>query len=131
MEKELENFIVKNWEETGFGKKYDLITENGELISQQYTTDIGSIDILAKDKVSGSYVVIELKKDQTSDATIGQLFRYMGWIKENKKDKNVKGVIVAGKYDEKLGYALKAVMDKTAVEIFLYEVDFKLKEYSK
>lgn len=126
MEKQLEDFIIQNWEKTELGKKYDLIIEEGELISQQYRTDIGPIDILAIDKKSKSFVVIELKKNQTSDDTIGQLARYMGWIQETKKDNNVKGIIIAGSYDKKLDYALKVMKN---IEVFLYEVDFKLKEF--
>jgi len=126
MEKQLEDFIIENWSNTEFGEKYDLIYEDGELISQQYQTDIGKIDILAKDKLTKSYVVIELKKNQTSDDTIGQLARYMGWIKKNKKDENVKGVIVAGQFDNKLDHA-RIMLPNT--EVFLYEVNFKLKEY--
>ena len=126
MEKQLEDFIIENWDKTEFGTKYNLIYEDGELISQQYQTDIGKIDILAKDKLTNSYVVIELKKNQTSDDTVGQLARYMGWIKKNKNDNNVKGVIVAGKYDNKLDHA-RIMFPNT--EVFLYEVNFKLKEY--
>ena len=63
MEKQLEDFIIENWNKTEFGKKYDLIEEEGELISQQFKTDIGFIDILAKDKKTKNYVVIELKKN--------------------------------------------------------------------
>ena len=62
MESQLEDFIIQNWNESEFGKKYDLIIEDGELQSQQYRTDIGPIDILAKDKVTDEYVVIELKR---------------------------------------------------------------------
>jgi RecB family endonuclease NucS len=40
------------------GKKYALIEEDGELVSQQFRTPIGIIDILARDKKSGQYVVI-------------------------------------------------------------------------
>lgn len=125
MEKQLEDFIVHNWESTELGKRFNLIIEDGELISQQYHTDIGSIDILVKDK-KGSFVVIELKKNQTSDDTIGQLTRYMGWIKKNKDDQNVKGIIIAGEFDKKLEYALKVIPN---IEVFLYKVDFKLEEF--
>ena len=126
MEKQLEDFIIENWETTEFGKRYELLIEDGEVISQQYQTDIGKIDILAKDKITKNYVVIELKKNQTSDDTVGQLTRYMGWIRKNKKDENVKGIIVAGQFDNKLEYARTMVPN---TEVFLYEVDFKLKEY--
>lgn len=126
LEKQLEDFIIENWDRTEFGKKYDLIEEEGRMISQQYPTSIGKIDILAKDKKTKNYVVIELKKNQTSDDTIGQLSRYMGWVKQELKDDNVKGIIVAGKFDEKLKYAKTMVPNS---EAFLYEVDFKIKEY--
>jgi len=126
MEQQLEDFIIENWEETEFGKKYDLIYEDGYLKSQQYQTDIGRIDILATDKSTKSYVVIELKRNQTSDDTVGQITRYMGWIEEKRGDPNVKGIIIAGKYDERLYYAQKRLKD---IEVFLYQVDFKLNEY--
>jgi len=99
MEKQLEDFIVHNWGKTELGKKYDLIIEDGELISQEYKTDIGSIDILARNKETESYVVIELKKNQTSDDTIGQLARHMGWTMDKKGDKNVRGIIIAADYE--------------------------------
>lgn len=128
MEKQLEDFIIRNWDETEFGEKYELIFQDGELKSQQYSTSIGPIDILAKDKNTGSYVVIELKRDQTSDDTVGQVARYMGWVKEELNDPNVRGIIVAGSFDQRLHYAGQMVPN---VDVFLYQVDFKLSEYKK
>lgn len=126
MEKELENFLVENWERTPLGKKYELIREDGEVVSQQYKADaIGRIDILARDRKSKDYVVIELKKAQTTDDTVGQVTRYMGWIKEDKKNPNVQGIIIAAEHDKKLAYALKVVPN---VKVFLYKVDFNLME---
>lgn len=132
MENQLEDFIIENWEASEFGKQYNLITEDGELLSQQYKAgNIGRIDILAKDKATDEYVVIELKRNQTGDETIGQIARYMQWVEEhlnnNVKDK-VKGIIVCGTWDEKLDYARKRMGD---VEVVLYEVHFRLKEYKK
>jgi len=128
MEQQLEDFIIENWNETEFGQKYDLLEEDGELISQQYRTDIGRIDILAKDRENGNYVVIELKRNQTSDDTIGQITRYMGWVQEHLNDPNVKGIIVAGRFDERLYYAQMRLED---IEVFLYEVNFKLNNYDR
>ena len=111
------------------GKKYDLIIEEGELVSQQFKTDIGPIDILAKDKKIGSYVVIELKKNQTSDDTIGQIARYIGWVKKHRANgKGVKGIIIAGSYDKKLDYAIKA-FEGLDIDVYLYKVDFQLSEF--
>ena len=128
MEKQLEDFLIHNWNNTELGKKYDLIVEEGELLSQQYKTDIGAIDILAKDSSTNGYVVIELKRNQTSDDTVGQVARYIGWIKKHKKVDDVKGVIIVGQYDNKLYYALQAIDN---VEVFIYEVNFVLKEFQQ
>ena len=129
MESQLEDFIINNWNNTELGKKYDLIIEEGELVSQQFKTDIGPIDILAKDKKIGSYVVIELKKNQTSDDTIGQIARYIGWVKKHRANgKGVKGIIIAGSYDKKLDYAIKA-FEGLDIDVYLYKVDFQLSEF--
>jgi len=128
MEKELENFLIKNWEKTELGKKYDLIDEDGKF-SQQYPTGVGPIDILVKDKKDGTYVILELKRNQTSDDTIGQLARYMGWLEENKTNgKPTRGIIITGSYDKRLYYASKKIV---GCEIYIYQVDFKLKEFKE
>ena len=132
MEKELENFLIRNWDKTELGKYYDLIEEGGELVSQQYKTDIGIIDILVEDKKTKQLVVIELKRSQTSDDTIGQVLRYIGWLEENKtKGKNVKGIIIASNYDKKLYYALNALRNTNNIQIFLYRINFTLTEHKE
>lgn len=119
MESQLEDFLIENWDKTELGKHYDLIEEDGELRSQQYRTGIGVIDILVQDKGTKQLVVIELKKSQTSDDTVGQLTRYMGWLEEHKTNgKPTKGIIIAPRYDERLHYALKKLKD---VEVYLIE----------
>lgn len=128
MEQQLEDFIISNWDSTSLGEQYELIYEDGALISQQYVTPVGRMDILARDKKSGSYVVVELKRNQTSDDTIGQITRYMGWVKQELGDNDVKGVIIAGSYDQRLDYA-RVMMPE--LDVFIYEVQFNLKEYSQ
>ena len=73
-------------------------------------------------------MVIELKKNQTTDDTVGQGTRYMGEIKTIKKDDGVKGVIIAGAYDKKLASSLKMISN---VDVYIYEVNFKLKEFKE
>ena len=126
MEKQLEDFIIANWEHTGLGEKLELLYEEGVLVSQQFRTAIGPIDILAKDKATGDYVVVELKRNQTSDDTVGQVMRYMGWIAEEFDNPSVRAVIVAGKFDKKLEYAQKMMPQ---IDVYLYEVDFKLRAH--
>ena len=92
-------------------------------MSQQFMTDIGPIDILVKNKQTGNHVVIELKRGQTNDQTVGQLTRYMGWVKEKLNDEGVTGIIIAGQFDERLRLAISVVPN---TEIFLYAIDFSL-----
>lgn len=124
IEKYFEDFLIGNWESTDLGDKYDLIFENGELKSQQFKTDIGYIDLLVKEKNTGEYVVIELKRSQTSDTTVGQIMRYIGWVKNKlSPEKDVKGIIIGYSNDEKLNYAISCVNN---VDIFLYRIKFSL-----
>ena len=55
--------------------------------------------------------------------------RYMGWVKENLDDENVKGIIIAQDFTEGLRYALR-MADSYGLHIgfFRYEVDFRLIE---
>lgn len=124
IEKYLEDFLIGNWENTELGKKYDLIFENNELVSQQYKTEIGIIDLLVKEKGTGDYVVIELKRNQTSDTTVGQIMRYIGWVKSKlSQERPVKGIIIGYSNDEKLNYAISCVEN---IEVFLYRIYFTL-----
>lgn len=126
LEKYLEDFIVSNFDMIFKGSLqiYEDIEGN---IGQQYTTDIGQIDILAVEPKSDSFVVIELKKGRPSDQVIGQILRYMGWVKKNlcKQGQMVKGLVICRDSDLKLSYALEMTND---IDVRYYNVFFKLKE---
>lgn len=76
----------------------------------KYRTDeVGEIDILLKTP-KGDIVVVELKKSGT-DKTIGQICRYMGWVKHRlaTEGQTVQGIVVTQDYDQRLAYAAHAV----------------------
>lgn len=54
--------------------------------------------------------MVELKRGLSSDEVIGQVLRYMGYVLENiaNDGQQVRGVIVAGDYDEQLRLAAAA-----------------------
>jgi len=121
----LEDFMIENWDKLSLGKNYSILYEDNEIIGQQYVTPVGRIDILAKSKDQKEWLVIELKKGKSSDQVVGQILRYMAWIKENEAapEEKVKGLIIAQKQDEKLKYSLKATQN---IEFMTYSVSFKL-----
>ena len=91
----------------------------------EYETGVGRIDLLCRDR-EGNYVVIELKKVRDSDNAVGQLLRYMGWVKENiAKGKKVRGMIITHEFDEKLDYAVKAFDD---LKVKYYAIKFELSD---
>ncbi len=124
LEKYLEDFIVSNFERI-FGGNLILYRDGEGNIGQQYSTEVGDIDILAEEPSSNSFVVIELKKGRESDKVVGQILRYMGWVEENlcSSDQQVKGIIICKEADAKLNYALKMT---DSIELKRYIVDFRL-----
>ncbi len=129
LEKYLEEFIVDNWDKIDFGEKLKLFVDKDGNTGQQYfTEEVGYIDILAQDK-DDNFVVIELKKGRKNDEVIGQVLRYMGWVRNNllKNNQTVLGLIIVGDKDPKLEYALGEISDK--VQIKLYSINFKLQDY--
>jgi len=125
MEKHLEDFLVKNWSQTDFGKEYDIFEEDGSKIGQQYMTDTGPLDILAVSKDKKKLLVVELKKGRASDAVVGQVLRYMGYVKDElaEADQTVEGVIIALEDDQRIRRALSIV---PSVNFYRYQISFKL-----
>ena len=125
LEKHLEDFLVQNWEQTDLGKEYDIYTEGDEVAGQQYPTDTGPMDILAIKKDRSELLVVELKKGRASDAVVGQILRYMGYVLQELAEPNqaVKGIIIALDDDQRIRRALAASPN---ISFFRYQVSFKL-----
>lgn len=132
LESHLEDFIIENWDNLELGKKYTLLDNDGDMISKQYSTDVGPIDILARSKDNKEWLVIELKKRRSGDQVVGQIQRYMGWILCNRIEsgdgERVKGLIILKNTDKKLEYALKVTRD---IELMTYTVNFSLNKSKK
>jgi len=112
-ERLLEDLIVEYWTDLQFGTDLKYVGR------QIPCGDIGVLDILARDKATDGFVVIELKRDQGDDETFGQLSRYMGWIAENKDQPEgvpVTGVIIAAGITSKLKAAAKTNPNVRLVE---------------
>lgn len=110
----LENLIISQWDMV-FGEALEFTDR------QVSCGSVGILDILARDRRTRDYVVIELKKATADDAVFGQLARYMGWIKENvagPADVGVRGIIVASQITHKLR---SAALSHPNVELLAYD----------
>jgi len=125
MEKHLEAFLVANWNQTILSKDFSIFEEDGEPVGQQYATDAGPIDILAISKDKKRLLVVELKRGRASDVVVGQVLRYMGFVKEQvaESDQLVEGAIVALEDDPKMRWALVSV---PTISFYRYQISFKL-----
>ncbi|WP_122302367.1 endonuclease NucS domain-containing protein [Pseudomonas amygdali] len=126
LEWQLRDFIAHNIETLRVdGKALRLYVDDIGRDGVEYPTGVGPIDILALDS-NDSFVIFELKRGRVADKAIGQISRYMGWIKKNlAKGKMVKGVIVAKSISSNLRHAIVAVPN---VSLFEYEVAFSLNQ---
>jgi restriction system protein len=125
MEKHLEEFLVKNWSQTSLGKEFDIFSVDGVVEGQQFETDTGPIDILAISKDKKRLLVIELKRGRASDVVVGQILRYIGYVRQSVAEENqtVEGIIIALDDDHRIRLALSAV---PSISFYRYEISFKL-----
>lgn len=125
LEKHLEDFLVQNWTQTELGKEYDIFSEDGDLVGQQYLTDTGPMDILAIKKDKSELLVVELKKGRASDVVVGQVLRYMGFVLQDLAEpgQTVRGVIIALEDDKRIRRALAVT---PMIDFYRYQISFKL-----
>jgi len=84
LERQLEEFLLENWEQTPLAEEWAIYSTNDEPeAGNQFPTSVGRIDILAVHKTQPRLLVIELKRNQGNDQTVGQVLRYMGWLSVN------------------------------------------------
>ena len=125
-EKDLQNFLAKNLSliEPGLS----LYVEE-EISGIEFPVGNRFIDILAIDS-SNDYVVIELKVSRGYDRVVGQILRYMAWIRQNhaEDDQKVRGIIIAREISEDL---LLACSELDKIELFEYNLSVTLNNKKK
>jgi len=124
LEKHLQEFLVHNWTHTELGKRYEIYRDE-ESDGEQVRADDGYIDILAVSRDKKELLVVELKKGRASDAVVGQIQRYMGYVLDELAEKGQKvcGVIIALEDDQRIRRALRVTQN---IEFYRYEVSFRL-----
>lgn len=121
-EKDLKNYLAKNIGKIERGLR---IYEDDGITGIEFPVGGRWIDILAV-SAAGEFVVIELKVSKGYDRVVGQLMRYMAWIRKNLAEPNqpVRGIIVAREISEDLLLACSLLQ---GVQLFEYEMSVALK----
>jgi hypothetical protein len=122
LESQLRDFLAQNLPSVDIdGSRLTLFVDPTGRDGIEYPTAVGPIDILAVDE-AGGFVVFELKRARTADKALGQLARYMGWVKHTiGRNTSVRGVIVAKEIDERTRYGASVI---PGVALFEYAVQF-------
>jgi hypothetical protein len=121
-ERDLQNFLAKNL--TLFEPGLELYQDDEGVTGIEFDCGGRFIDILAIDAQKG-LVVIELKVSRGYDRVVGQILRYIGWIKANHAEvgQGVRGIIAAREITDDLRLACSSLPD---VSLYEYELSVKL-----
>jgi len=111
-ERMLEEHLEREWASTPFaqeGVELSTVARHG-LPGRQVLTPLNSIDLLGFRARRRQWWVFELKRARTSDAVVGQVSRYLGWLQERAaaNGDEVRGAILVGGVDDKLCAATRA-----------------------
>lgn len=110
-EDHLRDFLAANLEKLEPGLQVFVGPEGDDGV--ELSTDVGRIDILGI-AANGDLVVVELKVGRGQDAVVGQILRYIGWVRRHlAQGRRVRGIVVAQEISEALRYAIGTVPDVT------------------
>jgi hypothetical protein len=120
-ENDLKNFLINNIHVV---RPSLAVYQEDDISGVEFPVGNRRIDILAVDN-GKDLVVIELKVSKGYDRAIGQLLRYMGWIKQNLAEpgQKVKGMIIARNISDDLRLATSQLKD---VELYEYQLSISL-----
>jgi len=124
VERDLRKYLIHNLSSLERGLR---LYQDQDRTGEEYPIESGRmrIDILAKDD-QDNFVVIELKAGVADLSTFGQISAYLGWIKDNlARNSNVRGIIVASDFDEKIRYALKLTPN---IKLKKYKLKFEFED---
>lgn len=104
-EKALEQHLQDHWSATEFARLgVELANEEEHgFPCRQVLTPRNTIDLLGYRRTAREWWVFELKKGRSSDAVVGQVQRYMGWMASQVRAREaVRGAIIVGRVDDNL-----------------------------
>ena len=117
LERDLQLYLAKNLDRIEPGLK---LYQGDGASGLEFDAGGRRIDILAVDK-NDQFVVLELKVSKGYDRVVGQLLRYVNWVRQNlaEKQQRVRGMIVCRTMSEDLRLACASI---PGVELFEYQL---------
>lgn len=122
LERDLQRYLAENLDSIEPGLK---LYEADDLKGFEFEAGGGRrIDILAVDR-TGAFVVLELKVSKGYDRVVGQLLRYVNWVRHNLAEpgQSVRGMIVCRTISDDLQLACAGLQ---SIELFEYKLSVKV-----
>ena len=126
LEAHLEEFLVGNWKSIDWGRPLEIWKGPDDESGHQLVTPVGRLDFLCSDRLTDALIVVELKRGRPSDKVVGQVARYIGYVRTHiaKPGQAVEGLIIAHDADDPLRYAVAAFQ---GLQLMTYGITFQLK----
>lgn len=118
----------------------DLLAEDPELLEPglklvrdanstsgvDYPTDVGPIDLLARD-AGGALVVVTVAKGDSGSDLVAEILQRIGWVRKHvaRTREGVRGMVVMNKAPANLSYAAAAVADTVAFRTYRLKLSFE------
>jgi RecB family endonuclease NucS len=98
----------------------------GEAVGVGFTTDVGEIDLLARDS-AGGWVLIVVAEEDNEKELIAELLQLMGWVRKHlgKKGQEVRAIVLLDSVPDDLGYAAAAVADSLEFKRYRLALTFE------
>jgi hypothetical protein len=99
--------------------------EKGRLVGSGYATDVGTIDLLARD-AKGGLVVVTVVESGQGEEVVAEMLQRIGWVRKNlvKGKQKVRGIVVLEQVPKNLSYAAAAVADTIAFKTYWVALTF-------
>jgi len=116
----LQRQILSNWKQTPWGDRYDVVQDefpvDGGLTSRR-------IDILARDRVNGDWLIIELKRAEANIAAVQQVAEYLLALgaRDDFSNGRLDGVLVA----ERISSTVRGIAENEGVAAYEASWPFK------
>lgn len=99
--------------------------EKGRRVGSGYATEVGTIDLLARD-VRGTLVVVTVAESGQGEEIVAEMLQRIGWVRKNvgKGKRKVRGIVVMEQVPKNLSYAAAAVADTIAFKTYWVALTF-------
>lgn len=98
---------------------------SGKPIGAGLKTDVGLIDLLARDD-AGGLVVVMVPPPEIAKDVVGDILQRIGWVRKHraKKGQDVRGLVLMAKVPDEVAYAAAAVSHTVSFKTFRLSVAF-------